>query len=60
MMYNFDKYCIGVTISLDVNKKCKDCIAFTCMHLADVFIQSDLHCIQVIHFLLSVCVFPGN
>ncbi len=29
MMYNFDKYCIGVTISLDVNKKCKDCITFT-------------------------------
>ncbi len=29
------------------------------MHLADAFIQSDLHCIQIIHFL-SVCVFPGN
>ncbi len=29
------------------------------MHLADAFIQSDLQCIQVIHFL-SVCVFPGN
>ncbi len=29
------------------------------MHLADTFIQSDLQCIQVIHFL-SVCVFPGN
>ncbi len=27
------------------------------MHLADAFIQSDLQCIQVIHFL-SVCVFP--
>ncbi len=25
------------------------------LHLADVFIQSDLHCIQAIH-LLSVCV----
>ncbi len=25
------------------------------MHLADAFIQSDLHCIQVKHFL-SVCV----
>ncbi len=28
------------------------------MHLADTFIQSDLQCIQAIHF--SVCVFPGN
>ncbi len=32
---------------------------FTFMHLADAFIQSDLQCIQAIHFL-SVCVFPGN
>ncbi len=32
---------------------------FTFMHLADAFIQSDLQCIQVIHFL-SVHVFPGN
>ncbi len=30
---------------------------FTFMHLADAFIQSDLQCIQAIHFL---CVFPGN
>ncbi len=29
---------------------------FTFMHLADAFIQT----IQVIHFFLSVCVFPGN
>ncbi len=29
------------------------------MHLADAFIQSDLQCIKVIHFL-SVYVFPGN
>ncbi len=29
------------------------------VYLADAFIQSDLQCIQVIHFL-SVCVFPGN
>ncbi len=34
-------------------------VAFTFMHLADAFIQSDLQCIQAIHFL-SVCVFPGN
>ncbi len=33
--------------------------SFTCMHLADTYIQSDLQYIQVIH-LLSVCVFPGN
>ncbi len=32
---------------------------FTFMHLADAFIQSDLQCIQPIHFL-SECVFPGN
>ncbi len=30
------------------------------MHLLDAFIQSDLQCIQAIHFFLSVCVFPGN
>ncbi len=29
------------------------------MHLADAFIQSDLQCIQAIHFFLSVCVFLG-
>ncbi len=34
---------------------------FTFMHLADAFIQSDLHCIQVtvLHFL-SALAFPGN
>ncbi len=26
------------------------------MHLADAFIQSDLQCIQVIHFFVSMCV----
>ncbi len=31
-------------------------IAFALMHLADAFIQSDLQCIQAMHFL-SVCVF---
>ncbi len=34
--------------------------AFTFTYLADAFIQSDLQCIQAIHFILSVCVFPGN
>ncbi len=29
---------------------------FTFMHLADAFIQSDLQCIQAIHFFLSMCV----
>ncbi len=31
---------------------------FTFMHLADAFIQSDLHSGYTI--VLSVCVFPGN
>ncbi len=26
------------------------------MHLADAFTQSDLHCIQAIHFFVSMCV----
>ncbi len=29
---------------------------FTFMHLADAFIQSDLQCIQDIHFFISMCV----
>ncbi len=29
--------------------------SFTFMHLADAFIQSDLQCIQVIHFFVSTC-----
>ncbi len=29
---------------------------FTFMHLADAFIQSDLHCIQAIHFFVCMCV----
>ncbi len=33
---------------------------FTFMHLADAFIQSDLQCIEAIHFFLSVHVFPGS
>ncbi len=31
-------------------------ITFTFMHLADAFIQSDLQCIQVIHFFVNTCV----
>jgi len=30
------------------------------MHLADAFIQSDLHCIQSIHFIIPFHAFPGN
>ncbi len=30
------------------------------MHLADAFIQSDLHCIQVTVLYLSALAFPGN
>ncbi len=34
---------------------------FTFMHLADAFIQSDLHCIQVtVFYILSALAFPGN
>ncbi len=39
-------------------RNCKQA-EFTLMHLADAFIQSDLH-IQAIHFFLFLCVFPGN
>ncbi len=36
-------------------------IIFTFMHLADAFIQSNLHCIQdIVCFFLSVIGFPGN
>ncbi len=36
-------------------------LTFTFMHLADAFIQSDLHCIQVTVFtFLSALAFPGN
>ncbi len=31
-------------------------LSFTFMHLADTFIQSDLQCIQAIHFFISICV----
>ncbi len=30
------------------------CITFTCMHLADACIQSELQCIQVIRFFVSM------
>ncbi len=34
---------------------------FTFMHLADAFIQSDLHCIQVtVFYIWSALAFPGN
>ncbi len=36
-------------------------VSFTFMHLADAFIQSDLHCIQVTVFtFLSALAFPEN
>jgi len=36
-------------------------LTFTFMHLADAFIQSDLHCISRCTFtFLSVLAFPGN
>ncbi len=44
-----------------INHKIKnECVHFTFMHLADAFIQSDLQCIQAIHFFLSVCVHIVN
>ncbi len=51
----FDEYCISF-IASGIN------FTFTFMHLADAFIQSDLHCIQVIvsTFFLSALAFPGN
>ncbi len=45
-------------IKQKVQDKYRQVYTFTFMHLADAFIQSD--CIQVIHFFLSVHVFPGN
>ncbi len=37
-------------------------LTFTCMHLSDAFIKSDLHCSQVtvFNFFLSALAFPGN
>ncbi len=32
---------------------------FTFMHLADAFIQSDLHCIQIIHLYCQYMCFLG-
>ncbi len=37
-----------------LNKILKKIITFTFMHLADAFIQSDLQCIQAIHFFISM------
>ncbi len=57
----FETY-IVVTYPLDLGyheKRQYGTFKFTFMHLADAFIQSDLQCIQAIHFL-SVCVFPGK
>ncbi len=40
---------------------CNHTFTFTFMHLADAFIQSDLHCIQVtVFYILSARAFPGN
>ncbi len=38
------------------NAHTKHCFTFTCMHLADAFIQSDLQCVQAIHFFICMCV----
>ncbi len=49
--------CVCVCVDKKIN--CVLTPYFTFVHLADAFIQSNLQCIQAIHFL-SVCVFPGN
>ncbi len=51
---------------MDVQTTNLTTFTFTFMHLADAFIQSDLHCIQVtvstffFFFFLSALAFPGN
>ncbi len=48
-------------LSLTGGFQCRVTFTFTFMHLADAFIQSDLHCIQVTVFtFLSTLAFPGN
>ncbi len=52
-----------VYFKIKVFVSCHGPVTFIFMHLADAFIQSDLHCIQAIfymfiHVFLSVCVFP--
>ncbi len=55
------KNCISISVAtvLEVSKMtvpiCTFTFTFTFMHLADAFIQSDLHCIQVtiLHFISS-------
>ncbi len=43
-----------------VSEMWKNLLTFWHLHLSDTFIQSDLQCIQAIHFCLSLHVFPGN
>ncbi len=58
--YKIDVYThINDQTSCKLNFTSDDPFTFTFTHLADAFIQSDLQCIEAIHFL-SVCVFPGN
>ncbi len=46
-----------IRILHNINKKGYFTFTFTFMHLADAFIQSDLQCIQPIHFFISMSVF---
>ncbi len=67
----FKDICNITNISIS-NYFYKYCCSFTFMHLADAFIQSNLQCIQVIIFVVSMCgtdttpryhsqmPFPGN
>ncbi len=56
--------CNGCVASVRAPGRNRSTFTFTFMHLADAFIQSDLHCIQVTVFfffyILSALAFPGN
>ncbi len=48
-------------LKIVISNVIKITFTFTFMHLADAFIQSDLHCIQVtVITFLSALAFPGN
>jgi len=43
------------SIAEEASQKHVDCVKFAFTHLADAFIQSNLHCIQCTH-LISLCI----
>ncbi len=52
---NLLKHCYLAHYQMVAIVSCSINLTFTFMHLADAFIQSDLHCIQGIHFFQYVC-----